>query len=77
MDVAPNIGDVKKSSTYKEVPLDFAANTIASMIQNNQFKVTLGGAAFMNVSIVKLETALSHDTLWRRMISHKGQVKGI
>lgn len=50
LDVAPSIGDVKKASTYKEVPLDFAANTIASMIQNGQFVVTLGGAAFTNIS---------------------------
>ncbi|XP_053386878.1 uncharacterized protein LOC123542935 [Mercenaria mercenaria] len=49
LDVAPSIGDVKKSKTYQEVSLDFAANTLASTIQNNQFIVTLGGAAFTNV----------------------------
>jgi hypothetical protein len=49
LDVAPSIGDVKKATSYKEVPLEFAANTLASTIQSNQFIVTLGGAAFTNV----------------------------
>ncbi|XP_053386832.1 uncharacterized protein LOC123542895 [Mercenaria mercenaria] len=44
LDVAPNIGD--GSTPHREAPLDFAASTLASMIQNNQFVVTLSGGAF-------------------------------
>jgi len=53
LDVSPIPGDIHRSATYSEVSLDDAANTIAQMIQNGQFVVSVGGQAFINVSNIQ------------------------
>ncbi|XP_052785713.1 uncharacterized protein LOC128221230 [Mya arenaria] len=62
LDVSPITGDVKKSTSYTEVTLNYAANTVAQMIQNGQFVVSLGGDVFMNKALVAIPNSIVEIT---------------
>ena len=49
LDVAPIVGDVLNRA--QETPLDVAANTLKTKVQNSQFAIALDSKVFPNVSL--------------------------
>jgi len=62
LDVSPIMGDTQRAPDYSEVPLDFAANTIAQMIQDGQFVINLKGSPFTLKNLVATPNSIVEIT---------------